>query len=79
MNEKRRAAKFLISAELLHDLMHLPKTAEIIGVDWDFSRLGIWIYLESPDLKPIGLGEEIPVIHPNVDSILRWDLDHDPR
>ena len=79
MKETRRAAKFLMSAELLHDLMHLPNTAEIIGIDWDYARRAIWIYLKSPDLKSIDLGEEIPVIHPSVDSLLRWDLDHDPR
>lgn len=63
----RRRVRFLISFELLQDLLMLPEEAEIVGVFasvLDTVSGHFEIYVDHPDFAPVVEGGTIPLVSP---------------
>jgi len=61
-------ARFQISAELLRDLLHLPKDA-VIGHVATHDPRTFWIYVEHPDLPETLPGEQWPECIPEFKQV----------
>lgn len=59
-----KMARFLVTPELLRELLHLPRGTEIVGAEMDHHDIAVTI--EHPDLRDVELveGERLPLIRP---------------
>jgi hypothetical protein len=53
-------AYFLVSPALLAQVLRVPDGTEIIGIDWDWQRSGVRIYVESDAFAENLVGDILP-------------------
>ena len=83
--EGRRLASFVISTNLLAELLHLPENHKIIGSQWDWASNSPRLFVEGPDLPIVPEGELISFITPTLtvknnedgtrDFTFNWNID----
>ena len=63
---KRRSANFIISKQLLRQVLNLPDNCKLLGIEWDFPTDAMRVYIESPDLAEVDDGNIVPTVSPIV-------------
>lgn len=57
-----KRGKCLITPELLKDALDLDDGIEVIGIKWDWSRNGAWLFIAGDELPYIFEGDAVPAI-----------------
>lgn len=65
---KVRGAKFSIPLDDLRELLGLPETATITGVDHSYPQDALVVWVKSPDLPEIEWGEQAPICSPEFEE-----------
>lgn len=65
---------FQLSADLLHQALHMPTDVEIIWIgDWDYMKT-VLVVVEGSDFPEVPEGSEIPLVTPSITEKQRiWD------